>query len=132
MATRLARGRFRVNKVHHRSLVWQHGGDEAVPVSEREGDFKSLEQLEVLLKESARKSTIVTENEGHVGLLEDAVVNKGVLFWDSDNLCQHVRQPDWVYEVEVVETAKVIIVVKENAIVMEKLGSCKGGEKSRE
>lgn len=127
MATRLPRGRFRVDKVHHRSLVWQHGRDEAVPVTEREGNFKSLEQLEVLLEEGARKSTVVAENEGNVGLLEDAVVNEGVLLRDSNDLGQHVSQPDWVNEVEVVESTKVIIVVKENTVVMEKLGSCRGG-----
>ena len=127
VATRLPRGRLGVNKVHYRSLVWQHGRDEAVSVTEREGDFESLKQLEVLLKEGAGKSTIITEDKGHIGLLQDTIMNERILFWYGDDLSQHVCQPDWVNEVQVVESAKVVVVVKQNAIVMEKLSSYRGG-----
>ena len=50
-------------------------------------------------------------------------MNKGVLLGNCDDLGQHVRQPDRVNEVEVVETTEMVVVVKENAVVMEKLGS---------
>ena len=55
-------------------------------------------------------------------------MDERVLLGDCDDFGQHVSQPDRVNEVEVVETAKMVIVVKENAVVMEKLGSW-GGEK---
>ena len=45
-----------------------------------------------------------------------------------DNLCQEVSQPDWVDEVEVVETSQVVVVVEEDTVVMEELGSW-GGER---
>ena len=39
-------------------------------------------------------------------------MDKGVLLGDCDDLCQHVCQPDRINEVEVVETTKMVIVVK--------------------
>lgn len=51
---------------------------------------------------------------------------KALSFWDCDDFSEHVGQPDGVDEVEVVETSKVVVVVKEDTVVMEKLGSCWG------
>ena len=48
-----------------------------------------------------------------------------------DNLSQEVSEPDWVDEVEVVETSQVVVVVEEDTVVMEELGSW-GGETDRE
>ena len=50
-------------------------------------------------------------------------MNKGVLLGNCDDLRQHVGQPDRVNKVEVVETTEMVVVVEENAVVMEKLGS---------
>ena len=41
----------------------------------------------------------------------------------GDDLCEEVGEPDRVDEVEVVQTSEMIVVVEENTIVMEKLGS---------
>ena len=49
----------------------------------------------------------------------------------GDDLCEEVGEPDRVDEVEVVQTSEMIVVVEENTIVMEKLGSWgkgRGGE----
>ena len=77
------------------------------------------------MEEGARETTVVTEDERHAGLLEDPVMDKRVLFWYCHDFCEHVSEPDWVDEVEVIETPQVVIVVKENAIVVKELSSCK-------
>ena len=56
-------------------------------------------------------------------------MNKVLSLGDGDDLCEEVGQPDRVDEVEIVQTPQMIVVVEENTIVMEKLGSWgEGGE----
>ena len=51
-------------------------------------------------------------------------MNKALPLRDGDDLCQHVRQPDGVNEVKIVQTTQVVIEVKQNTVVMEKCSSC--------
>ena len=83
------------------------------------------------MEEPTGEATVVPENKGHIGLFEYPIDHKGVLLRHCDHLCQHVCQPDRVDEVEVVETTQVVVVVEEDTVVMEKLGSC-GGNKKQE
>ena len=120
---RLRRLGGRVGEVDGRSLQGQHGRNQPLAVAEGEGDLKPLQQLEVLGEELAREAPAVTEDERHVGLLQNPVVDKVLSLWHGDHLRQQVSQPDRVDEVEVVEAAQVVIVVEEDSVVMEELGS---------
>ena len=57
---------------------------------------------------------------------------KGLLLGYSNDLSKHVCQPDGVNEVEIVEASEVVIVVKKDSVVMEKLGSCSQREGEEE
>ena len=57
-------------------------------------------------------------------------MDKRLSLGDCHHFCEHVSEPDWVDEVEVVESSQVVIVVQENTIVMKELGSC--GEREEE
>ena len=48
-------------------------------------------------------------------------MNKGGIK-HSNYLSEHVSQPDWINEVEVVETTQVVSVVQKGAIFMKELG----------
>lgn len=54
---------------------------------------------------------------------EYAILNKRLFLLDSDDVSQHVCQPDWVDEVEVVESFQMIIIVENHTVVMKKLSS---------
>ena len=82
------------------------------------------------MEEPTGEPTVVPEDEGHVGLFKYPVDDKGVLLRHGNHFSQHVRQPDRVDEVEVVETTQVVVVVEEDTVVMEKLGSY-GGSKEQ-
>ena len=58
-------------------------------------------------------------------------MDEGLTLGHSYDLSQHVCQPDGVDKVEVVETSQVIIVVQENPVVMEELGSYKERKEER-
>ena len=92
-----------VQSYDDRSLQGQHRWDEVLAFTQGECYLVPLQELEVLLVQGARKTCRVSEDEGDVGLLEDAVVYKGLPLWNSDDLGQHVGQPDWVYEVKVAQ-----------------------------
>ena len=113
----------RVGEVDGRSLHREHAGDEPLVVAEGESDLKPLQELQVLGKVLAGEATTVMEDECYIGLFQDPVVDKVLSLRDSDHLREEVSQPHWVDEVEVVEPSQVVIVVKENSVVMEKLGS---------
>ena len=120
-----------VDEVDGRTLHGEHARDEPLVVPQGQGDLKPLQQLQVLKKILGREAPVVPENEGHVGLLEDAVVDKVLSLRDGDHLCQQVCQPHRVDEVEVVQTPEVVVVVEEDSVVMEELGSCGDGASSQ-
>ena len=123
---RRVRGRG-VREVDGRPLHGQHARDESLIVAQRQSNLEALQELEILREVFAGEPATVVEDECHVGLLQNAVVDKVLSLGHGDHLGQEVSQPDWVNEVEVVETSEMVVVVEENSVVMEKLSSCGGG-----
>ena len=66
----------------------------------------------------------VPEDEGDIGLLEDAVLHEGLSLRYGDDLCQQVGQPDGVYEVKIAESFQLVVVMEDGSVVVEKLGRC--------
>ena len=75
----------------------------------------------------AWEASTVSEDECHIGLLQYPVVDKVLSLRNSDNLSQEVSEPDGVDEVEVVQASEVVVVVEEDTVIMEELGSWEGG-----
>ena len=66
----------------------------------------------------------VSEDEGDIALLQDAVLHKVLPLRYGDDFSQHVGQPDGVYEVKIAESLQVVVVMEEDSIVMKELGGC--------
>ena len=96
-------------------------------IAKRQRYLKPLQQLQVLLEELGREPLVISEDEGHRGLLQDAIVDKVLSLRYSDDLGQHVCQPDGVNEIQVVQTSQVVVVMKQHTVVMEKGSSCSHG-----
>ena len=112
------------HEAENRPLDGQHGWDETLAVAQRQSYLKTLQQLEVLLEELAWEALAVAEDERNTGLIQNAIVDKSLLFGHCDDFSKHVSQPDGVDEVQIVEAPEVVIVVQKDPVVMEKLGSC--------
>lgn len=65
----------------------------------------------------------VSQYQLQVFLFHNAVYNKWISLSDCDQSSDQITNPRWVDEIEVVQTAELVIVMKEDAVLMKKPGS---------